>query len=86
MNSPSVLTNKSYSNPEAIQTSPNVAQNAVRLGKHSGMETAMVTTDTAIAPLVKCSLRYAPIVVRKPKYLSSHAKTDQYTVVIASVK
>ena len=92
MNSPSALTNKSYSNPEAILTSPNVASNVVRQGKHSGTETAataivtMVIADTAIAHLARCSLRYAPIVVRKPKYHSSHAGKDLYTAVIASAK
>ena len=89
MNSPSALTNKSYSNPEAILTSPNVAPNAVRQGKHSGTETvaiAMALVDTAIVHLARCSLQYAPIVASKPRYHSSHAKTDLYIAVIASVK
>jgi hypothetical protein len=89
MNSPSALTNKSYSNLEATPTSLNVVPNAVRQGKHSGTETvaiAMAVADTAIVPLARCFLQYAPIVVRKPRYHSSHAKTDLYIAVIASVK
>jgi threonine/homoserine/homoserine lactone efflux protein len=89
MNSPSVLTNKSFSNPEAILMSLNVAPNAVRQGKHSGMETVatvMVMADTAIVPLAKCFLQYAPIVARKLKYRSSHAEIDQCIAVIATVK
>jgi hypothetical protein len=89
MNSPSVLKNKSYSNPEAILTSPNVAPNAVRPEKHSGtatLATAMAVADTAIVPLARCSLQYAPIVARKQKCHSSHAKTDQYIAAIASAK
>ena len=69
--------------------SPNVAPNVVRQGKHSGTETvatAMVIADTAIVPLERCILRYAPSVVRKLGYHSSHAGTGLYTVVIASAK
>jgi hypothetical protein len=89
MNSPSVLRNRNFSSREATPTSPNVVPNAVRQGKHSGTETvatAMVIADTAIVPLARCSLQYVPIVARKPKYPSSHAKTDLYIAVIASVK
>jgi uncharacterized membrane protein len=82
MNSSSVLTNKSFSNPEAILMSLNVAPNAVRQGKHSGME----TVATAIVPLAKCFLQYAPVVARKLKYRSSHAEIDQCIAVIATVK
>ena len=89
MNSPSALRNKSYSSREATPTSPNVAPDAVRQGKHSGTEimaTAMVIADTAIVPLAKCSRQYAPIVARKLKYRLSLAKVDQCTAEIATTK
>jgi hypothetical protein len=50
------------------------------------MATAMAIADTAIVPLVRCSLQYAPIVARKPKYHSSHEKRDLYIAVTVSVK
>jgi hypothetical protein len=89
VNSTSALTNKSYSNPEATLTSPNVALNAVRQENHSGtkaMAAAMVIADTAQVPLARCSLQHVPIVARKLKYRLSHAKTDLYIAVIATAK
>ena len=89
MNSPLVLRNKSYSNPEAILTSPNVVPTAVRQGKHNDTETvatAMVTVDTAIVPPAKCFRQYAPIAARKLKCHSSHAEIGQCTAVTASAK
>jgi len=89
VNSLSALRNKSFSNPEATLTNPNVAPNAVRQGKHSDMETvatAMGMADTAIVPLAKCSLQYAQSVAKKPKYRSSPVKVDQCIAVIATVK
>jgi hypothetical protein len=44
----------------------------------------MVATVTE--PLAKCSLRYAPIVARKLKCRSNHAKADQCIAVIVTVK
>jgi hypothetical protein len=82
VNSLSALRIRSFSNPRVILMSPNAVPNAVRQGKHSGTE----TMATAIDPHAKCSLQYAPIVARKLKYRSSHAKTDRYIAVIASVK
>ena len=69
--------------------SPNAAPNAVRQGKHSGTETvatAMVMADTAIVPLAKCSLQYAPIVARKLRYPLNLVAIDQCTAAIAIVK
>jgi len=91
VNSLSALTSKSYSHPEAILTSLNVVPNVVRQGKHSGTVTvaiamAIAIADTAIVPLAKCSLQYAPIVARKLKYHSSHDKTGLYIAAIVSAK
>jgi len=69
--------------------SPNVAPNAVRHGSQSATETvaiAMVMADTAIGPLARCSLQYAPIVAMKLKYRSNHVKADQCIAVIVTVK
>jgi len=89
MNSPLALRNKSYSSREVTPTSPNVAPNVVRQGKHSGTEImtiAMVIVDTAIVLLAKCSRQYAPIVARKLKYRLSLAKVDRCTAEIATIK
>jgi len=69
--------------------SPNAVPNAVRHGSQSATET--VATDmemvaTVTEPLAKCSLWYAPIVARKLKYRSNHAKADQCIAVIVTVK
>ncbi|MDD5038252.1 MAG: hypothetical protein PHN78_02930 [Dehalococcoidales bacterium] len=66
-----------------------VVPSAVRQGRHSRMVTvaiAMAVISTAIVPLARCSLRYARIVVRKLRYLSSHVKADLYIAVTATVK
>jgi len=89
VNSSSALRNKSFSNPEAILTSPNVAPNAVRQEKQNVMEmvvTAMEMVATATEPNAKCSPRFVPSAVRKLKYRSSLVKADQCIAVIATVK
>ena len=75
--------------PNALKTKPrvllmsrNAVPNVVGKIKHSGTE----IVATARVPRVKCSLPYAPIVAKKLKYRSNHAKTDQCIAVIATVK
>ena len=87
----SALTNKSYSNPEAILTSPSVAPNAVTQGSQAVTETVvtamvMVIVDTVIAPLAKCSPLFVQTVVRKLKYRLSLVKVDQCIAEIATTK
>ena len=81
VNSPSALRTRSFSNPKAILTSPNVAPNAVRQGNHSGTKAVATAIDH-----VRCSLRFVLSVASKLKYRSSHAKTDQCIAAIATVK
>jgi hypothetical protein len=86
------LTNKSYSNPEAIPTSPSVAPNAVKQGNQAVTETVatvmvtMVIVDTVIAPPARCSPWFVQTVARKQKYRLSLVKADQYTAEIATTK
>jgi hypothetical protein len=85
----SALTNKSYSNPEAILTSPSVAPNAVKQGSQAVTETvvtAMVIVDTVITPLAKCSPLFVQTVARKLKYHLSLVKVDQCIAEIATTK
>jgi len=89
VNSPSALRNKSYSNPEATLTSPNVAPNAVRQEKQNVMgivATVMEMVATATEPNGKCSPRFVPSAIRKLKYRSSHVKVDPCIAVIATAK
>ena len=62
--------------------SPNVVPNAVKKGSQSATE----TVATALVLHAKCSLPYAPIVAKKLKYRSNHAKTDQCIAAIAIAK
>jgi hypothetical protein len=85
----SALTNKSYSNPEAILTSPSVVPNAVTQGSQAVTETvvtAMVIVDTVITPLAKCSPLFVQTVARKLKYRLSLVKVDQCIAEIATTK
>ena len=89
MSSLSALTSKSYSNPEAIPTSPSVAANAAMQGRQAVTETvatAMVIVDTVIAPLARCSPWFVQTVARKLKYRLSLVKVDQCIVEIATTK
>jgi hypothetical protein len=89
MSSLSALTNKSYSNPEAILTSPSVAPNAVTQGSQAVTETvvtAMVIVAMVIAPLAKCSPLFVQTVARKLKYRLSLVKVDQCIAEIATTK
>ena len=87
--SPLAMRNRNNSSREAILTSPSVASNAVRQGKHASTETvatAMVMIATATGRAAKCSLQYALSVARKLKYRSSPVRADQCIAVIATVK
>ena len=64
--------------------SPNVVPNAVKKGSQSATEAVAVAT--ALVLHAKCSLPYAPIVAKKLKYRSNHAKTDQCIAAIAIAK
>jgi hypothetical protein len=92
MSSLSALTNKSYSNPEAIPTSPSVAQNAATQGRQAVTETVatamviMVVADTVIAPLARCSPLFVQNVARKLKCRLSLVKADLCIAEIATTR
>ena len=62
--------------------SPNAAPNAVKKESQSATE----TVATALVLHAKCSLLYAPIVAKKLKYRSNHARKDLCIAAIATVK
>jgi hypothetical protein len=81
-NSPSALKSRSFSNPRGILTNLNVAPNVVGHERQNVPE----MLATAIHPHARCSRQYAPVVGKKLKYLSNHAKADRCIVVIAIAK
>ena len=77
----SALGNKNSSPLKAILTSLSAVPSAAKPGSQSVTEIVAMATG----PGGKCSLQYAPSVVRKPKYHSSRAEIDQYIVAIATI-
>ncbi len=80
----SVLRIRSFSNPRVTLMNPNAAPNAAGHGSQSTTEAVAIAMVTET--LAKCSLPYAPLVARKLKYRSNHAKADRCIAVIVTVK
>jgi len=80
--SPLALRNKSSFKLKAILTSPSVVRHAARQGNQSVTETVATAKGR---PGAKCSPRYVPSVVKKPKYRSSRARVDRCIVASATI-
>jgi peroxiredoxin len=76
---------KNSLHPEVILMNRNDVRNAVKQGKHSKMETAVMVIVPAVFP-DKCSLQNVPNVARILKYRFNPVMTDRYIAVIATAK
>lgn len=80
---------KSITNLKVILMNPGAVPTVVSQEKQNVTDAAAIDraiVASVIVPSVKCTLRFVPSAVRKPKYRFNPAKTDQFIVAIATAK